>query len=171
MAGSGPGDIWAVGLSEATGAGAIVHGDGATFKAVSGGGAGAWVGVWAAAPDDAWAVGAALSGGSVVAGTLHWDGTKWSPVALGSPPPPGVLWGVWGSGPRDVWAVGEMGSTFHWDGDAWTAVPTGTKQRLVRVWGTGPGDVWAVGDFGTILHWNGKVWDAVPPIAIVVQAP
>jgi hypothetical protein len=169
VGGTGPGDVWAVGLSPTTSAGVIVHWDGLAWKGVSGGSAGAWFGVWAAAPDDAWAVGAAFSNGSAVAGSLHWNGSRWSPVAVGSPPTTVLLWSVWGSGSNDVWAVGDLGTIFHWDGALWSPVESTTKQRLVRVWGTGPGDVWAVGDFGTIVHWNGTGWAPIPPDVIQVE--
>lgn len=113
-------------------------------------------GVWGAAADDVWAVGAQ---GTI----LHFDGVTWSSVPSGTT---SHLHAVWGSGPDDVWAVG--GETFwtfedegtgvilHWDGRVWTSTMPGTR-GLRAVWGTAANDVWAVG-YGTILHFDGVAW-------------
>jgi hypothetical protein len=66
LGGSGPDDVWAVGL----GGGMLRYHAGA-WSAVSTGTKQVLWGVWSRAPDDAWAVG---NGGTI----LHWNGTVWN---------------------------------------------------------------------------------------------
>jgi len=100
-------------------------------------------GVWGAAADDVWAVGAQ---GVVV----HFDGETWT-YAPTADERRRTLWAVWGRAADDVWAVGSEGVVLHWDGDAWTLQPANSVATLFGVWGLGA-DVWAVGSLGTILR-------------------
>lgn len=100
-------------------------------------------GVWSAAPDDAFAVGAV----GETAAIHHFDGTAWSAMTV---PPVGPLFHVWGASGTDVYAVGD-GTILHYDGAAWTEVQT-LAQQLTGVWGSSPADVFAVGESGTIMH-------------------
>jgi hypothetical protein len=83
-------------------ANAITEIDGGMTKGVVANGV-ALHAVWAAAPDDAWAVG---DSGTIA----HWDGQVWTIVPSQTSL---ALYGVWGSGPLDVWAVGDQGVILH----------------------------------------------------------
>lgn len=104
-------------------------------------------GLWGAAPDDVWAVGAFAGREGFV---WRYDGTTWTAVDLpedmprlgdGEMPP---LLKVWGRAADDVWIVGGAGSMLHWDGDALAVVDSGTGERLFTVAGNDD-DVYAVG--------------------------
>ncbi len=99
-------------------------------------------GIWASAPNDAWAVG--------IGALLHWDGTSWS-CTNPSLDFSANLSDVWGSGPSDVWVVGSAGTILHWDGDTWTSIPSGTQEDLNTLWGDGAGSLWMAGANATIL--------------------
>lgn len=149
--------------------------------------------VYAATPDEAWAVGYANEGASPRTLLQHWDGESWSQVQ--PPELPGgriaELSAVNGTGPDDVWAVGtavdatgdsegDRTVTLHWDGQDWTAVSSPNQgfeadnNELSDVVAIAPDDVWAVGEFdgsssgsgfGPILqHWNGTRWQAAPAV-------
>jgi len=124
--------------------GVILHYDGTAWvdAPVDGTGA-AFYGVWASAPNDVFAVGAANDAASI----YHYDGTAWTPMAV---PPVGPLLDVWGTSAADVYAVG-AGTMLHYDGQAWTEVQS-VLQRLAGVWGSSAGDVFTVGSGGTIIR-------------------
>lgn len=107
--------------------------------------------VWAAAPNDAWAVG---GGGTL----LRWNGSRWMQVASGST---SELTGVWGAHANDVWAAGG-GALLHGNSAGWVNVPKPVG-LVSAVFGSGPADVWAVGSL--ILHWDGESWTSLstPP--------
>jgi hypothetical protein len=133
---------------------------------------------------DAWAVGS--TGNTTIGNTyrtliVHWNGTKWSPVA--NPKPVfGYLQGIAAAAPDDVWAVGVTTTStgtnphvliMHWNGKVWSRAPgvPGLKGVLAAVTVEGS-EVWAVG--GTlvnpllVLHRIGGRWYVVPtssPIA------
>ncbi len=109
-------------------------------------------GMWGAAADDVWAVGA-------LGGLTHWDGTTWTQLT----PPSGSkrLRGVWGAAADDVWVVGEDGTILHFDGAGWTQDVTLTAEILRAVWGTSASNVWAVGEGGVLLHHDGTAWSDV----------
>lgn len=89
-------------------------------------------------PTNGWAVGGIQASGSYTAGPvlIHWDGTKWTPVAPPTIPggisPTGhtsaMLKTVYCTEPNNCWAAGYPGklfaTLFHWDGLAWTHVST-----------------------------------------------
>ncbi len=118
-------------------------------------------GVWAAAPDDVWAVGG--DGFSRPPVLCRWSGNAWTLVEL---PPLSVmsraLFKVWGASSDAVWAVGHRGLVLHWDGQAWSEQPSGTNLDLISLWGTGPDDVLAVGgrSDSVIVRWDGTRWQA-----------
>ena len=140
-------------------------------------------GVSAASTTDAWAVGFRQDapGGSTLALTRHWDGSKWRVVRSEHPGEDSFLWGTVDIGAGDAWAVGESlgGATMlplaeHWDGTSWTAVSvTGTGLgRLNAVDGRDSDDVWLVGEGVTgsraiprafIAHWDGSRIHGVKP--------
>jgi hypothetical protein len=79
----------------------------------------------------------------------HFDGKKWSPLAL---PAGQSLSSVWASSSSDVFSLGILGDPGigHFDGNQWKllyADPT-----LHGLWGSSGTDVFAVGDHGLILH-------------------
>lgn len=104
-------------------------------------------GIWGAAEDDIWSVGAL---GTV----LHWDGTSWKSEPSGYT---GYVSSVWGSGSKDVWFGCENGSLLHWDGSKISTVSTGLTGWALGLWGSGASDIWAV-DSNTLTHWNGTTW-------------
>lgn len=106
------------------------------------------VGLWAAAADDVWAVGAQPMPGGADHGIIRrWDGARWQDVTPTPPPPP--LFSVWGSGPRDVWIGGDKGTVLHHDGaltrDAAAAGVAGAQRGILALWGSGADDLWAAG--------------------------
>jgi hypothetical protein len=128
-------------------------------------------GVAAVSARDAWAVGSASSGRSLV---LHWNGTGWSQV----PSPPGSLSGVAAVSASDAWAVGCSNCSgtgtsrpliLHWNGSAWAQVPSPTVRgggRLSGVAAVSARNAWAVGSTNSartlIERWNGTTWQRVP---------
>jgi hypothetical protein len=129
---------------------------------------------------DVWAVGQASTPyGTPPEANLaeHWNGRKWSRVAVPYPRPPnpstqvtGALNGVAVISAADAWAVGDslVGAQLaHWNGQAWAQVKVpslpvyGIDYDLNAVAATSAANVWAVGSVGNaslILHWNGKAW-------------
>jgi hypothetical protein len=96
-------------------------------------------GVWSAASDDVWAVGAA---GTI----LHYSGT-WS---IEPSPTTMALRSVWTAGRGWTWAVGEAGTILRRNGNHWTTTASPTTNSLTGVWASAPSDAWAVGG-GTIV--------------------
>jgi hypothetical protein len=145
------------------GAGAtILIGDGKTFtrQATPGLAADTVFGVWASAPDDAWAVG----GRAGRYGFLwHYDGIAWTnqelpddvPLAADGELP--ALFKVWGRAKDDVYAVGGHGTILHYDGSKWRVIPTEVQDTLFTVAGDEDEIVIVGGDNqGVILDGAGK---------------
>jgi hypothetical protein len=103
--------------------------------------AAALLAVSAAAPDDAWAVGA---GGTVV----HVKGGVVTRLSLRSGE---WLRAVLAVGPEDVWIGGDGGTLVRWDGKVFHAVahPLGTHAAFTGLAAAG-GAVWAVGPSGIL---------------------
>jgi N-acetylneuraminic acid mutarotase len=133
-------------------------------------------GISAVSRDDAWAVGATLSGTTTLA--MHWDGTRWSIFPSPAPGSNIHVGGVTAISPNDAWAVGYYNNsrqllTMHWNGGAWSAVPNPNPggnyvTYLHDVDATDSNDVWAVGFYreyapkGLVMHWSGSGWSVVP---------
>ena len=139
--GSGPEDVYAVGLN-----GTIVYYDGVSWVVQTSGTTQNLFDIWGSSATDVYAVGDVL---------LRSDGKGWAVQESGTSR---RLNAVWGSGPADVYAVGDGGTILHNDGSGWTLQSSGTEKNLNGVWGSGPSDVYAVGDDGTILHKSGMDW-------------
>jgi hypothetical protein len=157
--GSGASDVWAVGE-----AGRIVRSSGAAFVDVSPRLTTATLyGVWAAAPDDVWAVGGSPERGTAAPNDvcLHFDGTTWDassgPMALGR-----AFFKVWGVSSSNLYVVGEQGTIWHRRGTAWrlesnATLATGT---LLTVSGCSASEVYAVGNTD-VLRSDGSTWTRV----------
>jgi hypothetical protein len=105
--------------------------------------------VWAAAPNDVWAVG----GISV----LRWNGSRW--IEFPSEVESGLIQAIHGTDERDVWIVGIQGLLRHFDGLVWQNYDRQTTTAWLNdVWASALGDVWIVGSGGTIRHFNGTTW-------------
>ncbi|MCA9709915.1 MAG: hypothetical protein KDK70_29015 [Myxococcales bacterium] len=118
-------------------------------------------GVWAAAPDDAWAVGGDGFNRDPVA--CHFDGVAWTQWMLPEPSfETHALYKIWGTASDDIWAVGDAGLLMHWGGEAegWAEVASGTDFDLISLWGTGPDEILAVGGrtTGVLARWDGSSW-------------
>jgi hypothetical protein len=111
--------------------------------------------VSADAPDDAWAVGADLSG------IAHWNGHRWTDTAnmAGASSGSTQLYGVTALSPSDAWAVGDTYTSRaaqlieHWDGRAWGAVPSpdpSPSSVLTAVAADDAHQMWAVGNLGWV---------------------
>lgn len=123
-------------------------------------------GVHAIAPNDIWAVGS-------VGTVLHWDGTAWRSVSLGTLSTTRDLFDVWASGPNDVWVVGgasltDFALTLHFDGTTWTRPFLSANNDLNGIHGLSANEVYAVGDndptlggLGEFWKWNGSQWSKV----------
>jgi hypothetical protein len=153
-------NAWAVGSSNASRSGLILHWNGKAWKQVRSPAAkGSFLnGVAATSAGDAWAVGSGRNGGGL---TLHWNGKAWKRVP--SPAVASPLFGVAVTSARNAWAVG--GVILHWNGKAWKRVPSPVSAGLYAVAATSARNAWAVGTDstgGVILHWNGNMWKEVP---------
>jgi len=158
--GSGPNDVFAVGLNFpfAVGAslsGKILHYDGASWSLMLDVPDAFLFGVWGSGPNDVFAVGkAVVIDSNWISPPLFTSGDE----ILGE------------SEPLDPnWAPG--GLILHYDGSSWTRMDSGTSVALNGVWGTGPNDVYAVGGYsspsmegqpddvlGVVLHYDGSSW-------------
>ena len=146
-------DVWLVGEK-----GRITHWDGAAFTEVPSGTDATLYGVWAAAPDDAWAVGGTPDQPDATNDVvLHWDGTAWKPEAL--PEPKKVaLFKVWGASADNLYVVGEAGVVWHRTASVWKREAEGIATgRLTTVAGCGPNEVYAVGGRDLLVS-NGTEW-------------
>ena len=121
-------------------------------------------GLYAASPDDVWAV-ASITDGARSIGTLLHKGpaaTAFTQIA-GLPNVPSTLASIWGASASDVWAVGEVGTILHYDGFSWVPIaPTNATPRpLLAVHGASKDAVWAVGGNGALY----RMTAALPPVA------
>jgi hypothetical protein len=134
-------DVWLVGEK-----GRITHWDGTKLEERASGTTATLFGVWAAAPDDAWAVGGVPDQPTAANDVLlHWDGAAWKHEAL--PETNHVaLFKVWGASRDDLYVVGEAGLVWHRAGGTWTREAKGVASgRLTTVSGCSAQEVFAVG--------------------------
>lgn len=143
--------------------------------------------LFAVAPDDIWAGGAAFGTDSTeqTALLLHWDGTSWKRVHAPEGKTDEHRWigGITALAADDIWAVGGATSkgadrpyAAHWDGRKWTdvATPDIADGRLRAVGRTGDGALWAVGGKGAVsvaLRWDGdrRRWEQAADPGVVVR--
>jgi hypothetical protein len=177
---SGASDVWAVGYDHR--GTAAIHWNGTSWTDVGtppipGGVNGDLLGVAAAGPRSAWAVGQALVHRTMSAVIERWDGSRWSLVA--APRPPGqssslkdIATGTGGATWAVGWYVTDDGTyrplAERWQGSRWeiVAAPHGRGQTtLSAVSVVGPSSAWAVGwswvgrrSTSLVLHWNGTGW-------------
>lgn len=151
--GTSESDVWLVGEK-----GRITHWDGTKFEERVSGTTATLFGVWAAAPDDAWAVGGVPDQpGEPNDVVLHWDGASWKPETL--PELHKVaMFKVWGSSKDDVYVVGELGLVWHRTNGTWKREADGiAKGRLTTVNGCSKTDVFAVGGRDLLVS-DGTTW-------------
>ena len=98
--------------------------------------------VWAASPDEVYAVG----GRGLV---LKSNKAGWGRQTLQYGRP--RLQGVWANKPGDAFVVGSDGFIARHDGSNWTVMSTPTDQNLLDVHGVADQVVYAVGENGTII--------------------
>lgn len=121
-------------------------------------------GIWAAGPDDAYAVTSAAQ-------LYHFNGTRWDLVLNAA----SSLYAVSGAGPGEYVVAGTMGYMGrHAAGDppnSITPMTTGTVAPLHGVWEAGPMNIFAVGDAagpsmpGVILHCDGMAKTCVSEVS------
>jgi len=114
--------------------------------------------VWGSSGSDVWAIGTGTE-------ALHYDGSSWLGVDVGTSDASTILQRIWGSGPNDVWAVGYRGYAgspatgviVHFDGVSWSLREDFPVEPLYAIWGSGPDDIWAGGS-GVLVHYRNGVW-------------
>jgi hypothetical protein len=130
--------------------------------------------VSASSKTNAWAVGTEAET-SFDQGTpliLHWNGTKWSTVALSGVPGPGFLTSVSAASASDAWAAGSDKSgavVLRWNGIRWSNVsfPDKSLATVSSVAVAPNGTAWLAGsvasDDGQTLveEWDGSAWHVV----------
>ena len=113
-----------------------------------------WWGIWGAATDDIWVVGDYYS-------LLHWDGTEWSYLEVGSV---FLITTIWGLASDDIWIDGDIDCMYHWDGTSWSPrYFFDFRVSVYDVWGSATDDVWVAAfdsmiDQAVALHWDGAAW-------------
>jgi hypothetical protein len=135
-------------------------------------------GVAATSARNAWAVGAAGTGKTLI---LHWNGKEWKRVPSPTPGVGGQLYGVAATSARSAWAVGDtavnhLGTVksliLGWNSNVWKQVPSHYPGGgpLFGVAAGSARSAWAVGCGGCaggpnkvlIERWNGAAWKRVP---------
>ena len=122
---------------------------------------------------DCWAVGSYQKAAGELAFAEHWNGARWSVVAVPSVATATntALIAVSCPGTATCWAVGtsDAGPLFErWNGQAWAIVPVPDRQTIADLFGVScaaTSDCWAVGP-GTrggtrTVHWDGMAWSVV----------
>ena len=169
-----PDDMWAVG--EFGSAGDIMHWDGTAWTILPQVAQNIELNdITVISASDIWAVGTA--GGQVTwAATVHWDGSEWTQVDIGTYVPGDRLYGVAGTASNNVWAVGKNddGLLFlHWDGAQWQRgalngrglpkreAPDYSNDYLFDITASGPNEMWAVGTLYLSGQWRSLImrWD------------
>ena len=137
------------------------------------------LGVAAASPSDAWAVGEAENTANQLhTVTEHWNGHTWTLVPSPRLGTLSALDGVAVTSNHQAWAVGRSFArttrpfVLRWTGHTWqkAATPRAANVTLNSVAAAGPAQVWAVGDAAAgnrpqrpyALRWNGHAWRSVP---------
>ena len=181
--GTGPYDVWAVGVRSSGDIddALIAHRKPSGWKDVASGFPGHNItlnGVWGSGADDVWTVGHDFpEGGESSVFAAHYDGSTWSKTQFAESYGEASLSGIWGSSATDVWAVGSHCNPscdypnprtpliLHYDGSAWSQVAAPAGFELTSVWGSATNDVWAVDSDGSIDHYDGSSWavDMEPP--------
>lgn len=108
------------------------------------------VDVWAAGPNDAYAVGD---------GIMHYNGIAWRDLDIG--PERTTLNAVTGTGPRGVVAVGERGLVLEYDGNAWSSVEIDSTTSYRSVARTPSGRIF-------VTQWEGDVLEIMDSTAVPV---
>ncbi|MFN8642953.1 MAG: cytochrome P460 family protein [Candidatus Binatia bacterium] len=99
-------------------------------------------GIWGAAANDLWAVGADPDNPDTGGVLWRFEGTDWRAIDPSSVRPGGLpqLFKVWGRASDDVYAVGFRGVVLHWNGSAWSVVDSAAanprNRQLFTVNGT-----------------------------------
>lgn len=122
-------------------------------------------GLWGAAADDLWAVGAGDDGRGIV---WRYDGARWRDADVPADVPAIVL-KVHGQRSNEVWISCASGVTLHWDGVALARVPSGVLSSLFSIVTT-PEVVIAVGGgagIGDIVEHDASGWTTRPNLVPV----
>jgi hypothetical protein len=138
VAGTGPNDVWIAGQS------IILHSSGGAFSSAWSGSA-SLAGVWAATPNQVWAVGA---GGTIL--RLN-NGGNWKNDPSGTN---NDLHAVWGTSASNVWVAGS-GVILHSTGNSWSVEWSDGNAQVNSVHGCAADDVWAAGIYSTATSSNG----------------
>jgi len=113
--------------------------------------------IWGTGPNDIYIVGRPGI-------LLHWNGTLWDPVDLGTSE---TLTAVWGAAADDVYVVGHKGLVYHYNGSGWSQMGSGTGLDLFAV-GRGPGDgIYICGKWGVLRRLDGGNWVDTPDTAVL----
>lgn len=152
--GSGPNDVWAVGVSgyASTSSALLAHYDGAGWTEVttpflSGTESHKLSDVWGTGPSDVWVGGAPV---------MHFDGSAWS-VIDGE----GRADVIGGTGSDEVYMAGYDG-LLRWDGTHLASTTdvgrAPTSYSASDAWASSADDVW-IGQRGGVVRWDGARWD------------
>lgn len=179
-------NAWAVGAATTANASAplIIHWNGRQWARVPAAPVPGYattelLGVAAASPSNAWAVGEAENTANQLRTvTEHWNGRTWTLVPSPSLGNLSALSGIAVSGNHQAWAAGGSFArttrpfVLHWNGHTWqrAATPRAANVNLNSVVAVSPDQVWAVGDAIArnglrrpyALRWNGHAWRSVP---------
>lgn len=136
-------DIWAAGD-----AGTILHWNGTSWTRVATNTHYGFSGLWAAAPNDIWAVGL---------GAYHYDGTSWS-LPSGAENVRGNA--IHGSARDDIWTASYSGNVYHYTIGGWKELPVaGGSINLYGIYASSRTNAWVAGSGGTLLRWDGTRWN------------
>ena len=82
--------------------------------------------IWAAAPDNIFAIGLRETQLRTFGTILHYNGASWRTMSGTTPP----LLGIWGRSASDIFAVGDEGTILHFNGSTWSKMPVGLSTPL-----------------------------------------
>jgi hypothetical protein len=154
--GSGPNDIWAIGVRDGAGfspPSSLANWNGRTWSFLDPVAPSSLHAISGSARDNVWAVGDPGPAAGDPATIVRWDGHQWSSFAS---PVIATFRAVWVGGPNDVWIAEDEGGVLHWTG-TWVSERVRSTRRLFGIWSDTHGDVWAVGE-GVVLRRHAGVW-------------
>jgi photosystem II stability/assembly factor-like uncharacterized protein len=169
--GTGGYTAWAVGISNASGRGALIKGTitpatdinghpthNFTWQNVTDNYPGmpsvqSYYSVQMLAPENAWAVGGIEGEKGVI---VHWDGNQWS--LFQEIPNLNNIYSIRMLSSSDGWAVGSGGTIYHYSGSTWSQVGSPVTGILSDIDFAPNGDGWIVGDNGVYLVNKNNTW-------------